>query len=237
MDLLHVFSMPFSSVAISSVEDRENFLQKKTTEAQTKMDEMLSKYPTKRVANEEVLYGSLPATEIAEEATRGNYDLVIMGMKGEHEKAEKWLGSVTTNLMMNSPCPVLAIPAGAQYRPVRKIAFATKIPVATNMPMEQIEGFAKDLQAELEYVSVDNLVRRAKPYKVGTEQETYRELRYSVVTNPSIVEGLNDYVQANETDILGLYIPKRRLWERLFHFSTSKSMVFHTSIPLLVFQK
>ncbi len=61
-------------------------------------------------------------------------------------------------------------------------------------------------------------------------------LEYTKVTNPSVVEGLESYLEQKPMDVLSLYIPKRRLWERLFHFRTSKSMAFHTKIPLLVFK-
>jgi hypothetical protein len=50
-----------------------------------------------------------------------------MGMKGEHQRLDKWMGSVTTNLMMKAPCPVLAIPEKATYEGIKKITLATSL--------------------------------------------------------------------------------------------------------------
>ncbi|MDP4819531.1 MAG: hypothetical protein NWR67_00880, partial [Saprospiraceae bacterium] len=58
---------------------------------------------------------------------------------------------------------------------------------------------------------------------------------YAVIHDDSVMEGLEAYIQLHAIQVLAMYVPKRRLWERLFHKSRTRAMVFHTSIPLLVF--
>ena len=119
-------------------------------------------------------------------------------------------------------CHVLAIPERATYNGIKKIALATELPSSKDIPMLQVSAFADVLAAELEFVSVDNIVRKSKKFQEGQEKETYFGLEYSIIMNPSIPDGLNDFILTNKSDVLSLFIPKRRLWEKLFHLSTSK---------------
>ena len=66
----------------------------------------------------------------------------------------------------------------------------------------------------------------------GVEDEVYieglpsRSVKFSVVGNPSLMNGVDDFLKTHPADILALYIPKRNLWERLFHSSFSKKIDF-----------
>ena len=75
--------------------------------------------------------------------------------------------------MINAPCPVLAIPEKATYKDIRKIALATELPSSKDIPMLQVSAFAEALAAKLEFVSVDNIVRKAKKFQDGQEKEKY----------------------------------------------------------------
>lgn len=236
IDLIFVLKISIADSAAIPNELRSDFLNKKLDEAQIKMEGFVKLNPSDRINEQKIIYGNFIAAEIADEAEETKCDLIIMGMKGEHGKTDQWLGSVTTNLMMKAPCPVLAIPEKATYHGIKKVALATELPSSKEIPIQQVSKFAKALKAELEFVNVDNMVRRAKKYNEGTEKEIYFGKRFAIVTNPSIPDGLNDFVKTNHTDVLCLFIPKRRLWERLFHFSTSKEMAFHTDIPLLTYR-
>ena len=236
IDLVYILNISVAESVAIPPELRSDFLNEKSKEAQVKMEKFTESNPDDRINEQKIIYGSFVATEIADEAEEEQYDLIIMGMKGEHAKEDKWLGSVTTNLMMKATCPVLAIPEEAIYQGIKKVAFATGLPSSKDMPYEQVLKFSKVLNAELEFVTVENMVRRAEKFELGKEKENYFGMEYYIVTNPSIPNGLNDFVITNKTDVLSLYIPKRRLWERLFHFSTSKEMAFHTKIPLLTFR-
>lgn len=235
--LFHVFSLPLVSTLLSTAEQTEFYIEEQIISAEKKMDQLLIDNPTHRIRRKVIRCTSFIESEIADYASDQKTDLIIMGMKGEHERLDKWMGSVTTNLMMKAPCPVLAIPEKARYKPIEKVAYARELPSSAEMPMKQLSELASALSAKVEFVTVENLVRRTKSFKPGQERTTYFGVDYDVVTNPSIPDGLNNYVISNNTDVLSLYMPKRKLWERLFHFSTSEEMAYHTVIPLLVFHQ
>lgn len=234
IDILHVSGIVFLP---RSDKDTEQLVDENTQEIQAKINNLVSFNSKNLIGKRKVVYGGFTAAEIADEAEEGNYDLIVMGMKGEHGRIDKWMGSVTTNLMIKAPCPVLAIPEKAVYQGIKKIALATVLPSSNNLPIQQVSAFAKALSSTLEFVTVDNIVRKAKEYQVGQEKTNFFGIDYTVITNPSIINGINDFVSKSKPDVLSLYMRKRTLLERLFHFSTSTEMAFHTMIPLFVFHK
>jgi nucleotide-binding universal stress UspA family protein len=47
--------------------------------------------------------------EIVKAATKGNFDLIVMGVRGISKLKELFLGSVSHGVLMLAPCPVLII--------------------------------------------------------------------------------------------------------------------------------
>ena len=186
------------------------------------------------VKEKKLIYGIFVATEITDYAKKGNYDMVVLGMKGEHNRIEKLMGTVTTDVMKKAPCPVLAVPENALFEGIKNIAFATDLNPNDEIPIEKAFDFSEDIGAELHFVYVDNIVYQKSKVMTKVGMADNPDLEYTKVINPSVVDGLQDYMEKNPMDILSLYIPQRKLWERLFPSTTTKAMAFQTDTPLLI---
>ena len=159
-----------------------------------------------------------------------------MGTKGERGALEKMMGSVTTDVMMKAACPVLAIPGDAEYRPVGHIAYATDFEPTEEHAVGELMTLAAKLGAQVHFAHVNTGSKGGVIEQVATEKEyPYQFTDFSVINNPSVLDGLDDYIRQRQIDWLAVNIPRRRLWERLFHSSFTKKMTFHAGIPLLVF--
>ena len=184
------------------------------------------------------LYGIFVPEEIRDLVTSSNYALVVMGTSGEHNLMEKALGSITTFTMMNAGCPVLAVPEDAAWHDIDYIAFATDFLPHEQQAVAQLMKFAEKVEAEVFFVHVET-----KP-SIGTMQDfvtlaeyPYKFTDFAIVNSPTVMEGIDGFIKEKHIDLLALYIPKRRLWERLFHSSFTKRMAFHSKTPLLVFHE
>lgn len=131
----------------------------------------------------------------------------------------------------------MAIPGKAFYRGIKKIVLATSLPSSKDVAIEQVSAFAHALSVKLEFVRVENMLRKATAYEADHPKTTFFGREYDIVVNPSIPDGLNGFVLKNKPDILSLYMRKRQLWERIFHISTSREIACHTMIPLFVFHE
>jgi nucleotide-binding universal stress UspA family protein len=200
------------------------------------MVDFLKDYDYKNIGDKVVYPSDLISDSIVHRSKK-NCDLVIMGTKGERNAMDKFLGSVTTNTMMNAGCPVLAIPEDATFEGIKQIAYATSLENKDQLFLEQLASFAKTVGATIDLLHVSK-EPTAKAQVLEMEKEFASEFaRIHIVDNPSIMEGVDEFLKESHADVLALFIPKRNLWNRLFHKSFSKKMTFHAAIPLFVFHE
>ena len=56
-----------------------------------------------------------------------------------------------------------------------------------------------------------------------------------ITENDDIFEGIEEYIDKKDIDLLALTTHKRGMFEKLFDPGITAKMLFHTNIPLLVF--
>jgi nucleotide-binding universal stress UspA family protein len=237
VDLIHVYHLPISDA--SSVPPE--YIQEMMDEAEARTKEELQAFQANNPAPASQgecysHYGLFVSAEIADFAKEGAYDLIVMGTKGERGPLEKFLGSVTTDLMMKAPCPVLAIPSEATYQKVAHIAYATAFEPTDEHAVEDLMELAGSLAAQVHFVHVNvHSDKGGIEDIVMVKDYPFNFTDFSVINNYSVQKGLEEYMSERRIDWVSLFIPHRRLWERLFHSSFSKQMTFHGKVPLLVF--
>lgn len=232
IDVLSIFHLPMADASAMPPEYIEQMIderRKATTKNIAQFIDGKEKYVDELRAD----YGIFVATEIYEAAGDKEYDLIVMGTKGSHNAFEKLMGSVTTQVMMHAPCPVLAIPECAEFKPIKKAVYATDFHLKDPEMVLQLLSICNALGATVNYVHVNKNAEEPSS-KVKTLAD-FAEVDH--VNNPSVEEGLNDYIEKNDIDLLALFMPRRGLWERLFHSSFTKKIALHTHLPILVFRE
>ncbi|MBS1752293.1 MAG: universal stress protein [Bacteroidetes bacterium] len=178
-------------------------------------------------------------------ATEENADLIVMGTRGASGINRMLWGSTTANIIGISTIPVLAIPIKAQWNGINNILIATRqfsaddktlIPVLELAEMEEalvhIAVFTdtddKDLTNYLEHARLlnayqDTLPTKFKHIKFKTEHLEGKEF------DDTIMKYINEY----SIDMLVMTTHTRGFWDRIFNRSMTRSMAYHTKIPLL----
>lgn len=238
IDVISVFNLPFTDASSVPPEMIQKMLEENQQNCNKNLDAFTQEAEEKVLGNKEALYGVFISTEVTDYAKQNEYDLIIMGTKGERNTLEKMLGSVTTQTMMHAPCPVLAIPLEARIETLNRIAYATAFEKSDNHAVDQLLRFTKTLGASVHFVHVET------HSDIGSEGEMIEMEDYpvyfsdfTIVNSTDVVSGLDRFIEEKDMHILALFIPKRRLWERLFHQSLTKKMTFHAQVPLLVFHE
>ena len=237
LDVMAVYHLPMADAGNIPPEYTERLLTEKKKEVHEKLMAFASKCPKNQMGNLRTDYGLFIAQEIADTARFGQYDLIVMGTKGERNSIQKMLGSVTTHLMMQAPCPVLAIPGDAQYQGIRQVAYATDFQPSEQLAVKKLFQFARALEAKVQFVHVTKGPSHSREDLFLPEKYPEAFHAFHQIKSPSVMEGLDQFIQEKDIDLLAIYIPKRRLWERLFHQRFSKHMTFHTNVPLFVFHQ
>lgn len=238
IDLVSVYRVPtMDTVNMAGgmavpVYDLTNEMKENT---QNKLNELAG--DNDRIEKKIPIYGVFISDEITQFAEENKYDLIVMGTKGERDALEKMLGSVTTDIMKRATCPILAVPSDSTYHKVDHIAFATDFAKQEDEVINQIYSFSQALGAKVYFVHAAKSEREMmleNEVDMTEYDSDYGYVDFTIAEGKDLEHALDNYIKAKNIDVLVMFMPRRKLWERLFHSSFTKQMTFHTSTPLLI---
>ena len=181
---------------------------------------------------------SFPGDTIIERAHKLNAT-VIMGNSGEGNITKRLFGSVSTKVVMDSKQPTIIIPKNVSYNGFNEIAYAMNDLRVDSKVVEDVIELVHPSYARINLVHIDkkesdnynNQEELSKLYKVNYPKSliTIKEIK-----NDSITDGLNDFVNSNEIDLLVLTHEKKNILETIFKTSQSRKMAITSTTPVLI---
>jgi nucleotide-binding universal stress UspA family protein len=236
IEVMSVYHLPAADAGSVPPGYIEQMIENRRRQVQENIARFLSGFQGAPLGKIHADYGIFTHQEIVDIAEREAHDLIIMGTHGESNTFDRLLGSVTTHTIMQAPCPVLSIPSNAVWKGISHIAYASDFFPAEEQAVRQLADLGKALGAQLHFVHIQtNAANALTEGASGKYGDIFSD--FSVVHHTSVMEGLDSYLREHAIDVLSLFIPRRRIWERLFHSSFSRKMVFHTELPLLTFRE
>ncbi|MBA9076736.1 MULTISPECIES: universal stress protein [Rufibacter] len=166
-------------------------------------------------------------------------DLVVMGTKGADSALERWAGTNTAYVMNHAPCPVLAVPAHADYHGIRKIVYATDPFQEEEWHLRELQALAQIFRAEITVLYVqDDLDSQESEDRwqafVNRWSTQVPSLRFARQFNDKTAEAIEEYAHARNADLLVVAKHHRSFWNRLFGgTSPADRLVFDNVLPTL----
>lgn len=168
-------------------------------------------------------------------------DLVVMGMKGAGG-LEKIIGSTTTNVIRKIKKPVLLIPHDAMYKTISSITYSSDFSYQTSFHL-----FDPLFKLAAVYNAVINILHIQLSHSgehadimVGRKdiEGLFKEHKTNFITleNSSVTQGIQQYLQKNNTDILVMVAHAHSFFERIFTKTHTTAMAYESHIPMLVLQ-
>jgi len=169
-------------------------------------------------------------------------DMIIMGTHGASGITEFILGSNTASVIERASIPVLAIPHNIDYSNINNIVYAYDDIMSGLPKFNRLLDFAKIYDSEITLLHIiesgkDTTELNKKEFEKIKGAVNYGKIRLELVKEENILEGINDYVNSNNVDILAMTIKKRSLFDKIFSRSLTKKMAYHTKVPLLALHK
>lgn len=179
---------------------------------------------------------------ICDVAKRNETDYIVMGTQGENSTSDKYLGSVASNVLKNSPCPVIVVPGNAEFSKKMVVGYATEFSDADPFEIWRAMKLFKPFQPEFKCVHFNekqvynrDKIRELELYFTETAPEINVEF-YSLPVKDK-VKDINDFIEEHNINMLVMYKPKRTFFESIFHSSYTQKMGKHTNVPLLVLKE
>lgn len=248
--LFHAYELPIALDPLMpgvQMLELDSYKDVATSNLENFRNELRSNFPNSTIQLDvAVEYGSITGG-IELIATREKIELIIMGITGGGALEETLIGSNTTSVASALGMPVLIIPPQARFIPIKKMMLACDFEYADKyIPVDIIRSLINDTQAKLLVfnIEVDMEESNAKyPASVMGEGFAVHTLlqefqpEYHFTKNKEYVDGVNEFADTHEVDMI-VSIPKRKgFFEKLFIKSTTKKLAFHTHLPLLVVHK
>lgn len=168
-------------------------------------------------------------------------DLIVMGMTGEAGALKQQIiGSNTLKAARNLRRPLLVIPEGVTYKPIRHICLAADTShLSDGTLIYSARDIAQLFNAELELVTVEPPSGDEK-WQAG-EVASFVESRLHTIRHKRVIlredstaTALEYYFKFHDTDLVIVHPEKHTLFQKLFSERITKRLVYHTRVPLLV---
>ncbi len=187
---------------------------------------------------EAVVTQGLVVDEVLSMINEFKIDLVVLGTHGSSGITELILGSNTASIIEKATVPVLAVPHDAEFSDIKNIVYAYD-DIKSGLPsFNWLLGFAELYDSEITLLHIieskkNTLELNKQEFEKIKQSVGYDKIRLELVVEENVLEGINDYINSNDVDILVMAIRKRTLLDKIFNRSLTKKMAYHTKIPLL----
>lgn len=170
------------------------------------------------------------------------FDFICISRSGVGN-AKKLFGTNTSNLIMHSKVPVLAIPSNYRRRKISQVTYASDL-ANLDSEIKAVLNFSKPLGAKAQLLHfnypsdqqhVSNAIKKAlSDYE--KEHVTYKLKNIDISMN--LVENMQFEIAKNKPSILVMFTNQHQsFFERLFLSSSTADYSMKSSVPLLVFRK
>ncbi len=238
--IIHVYDKPvmFSNAPLTRIEHAAVQIK---ANAEAKMKQLVNqlKRKYKNVSFEIMAKDGFHAETLLKVSQKLTVDLIVMGSTGTSKLERLLIGSTTSRIIRDAPCPVLSIPKNAEFKGINKIVFATDLKEDNINSASMISMFAKKFDAEISFLFVDDrhLLHSDEQISAMT-QKIRKRVKYPKISgfiskNTSITKGIEYFLKKKPADVLVMFTHVRHFPEAMFNSSITKMMSHQASIPLL----
>jgi nucleotide-binding universal stress UspA family protein len=170
-------------------------------------------------------------------------DMIVMGITGKSKAAQLLIGSNTLSMVKKNLCPVLIVPAGAQFNNLKKIVLASDfIHAPSASTAKAIKNILSAFFARLHIVNVNpaHHVSITEAYqKVQAEiDELFKgyEREFHFIGMYDLQETINLFVKDHQIEMI-MTMPKDHSWfSALVAGTNTKKMAYQSTVPVLAIQ-
>jgi nucleotide-binding universal stress UspA family protein len=238
--LLHVYQVPVSMtdvpVVLVSVEELKKSSEEKLEELKQSLTHITS---GKLKIYTEAKLGDV-VDELEDLCKHIQPFAVVMGTKGASGLERILFGSTALTAIRHLTWPVIVVPPGKEYgKGIKKIGFACDFrQVVESTPVQFIKQTIKEFNAELHVLNVDYENKQFKPDTPEQSLLLHTLLEdanpnYHFINNIDVEDGINEFAEINNLDLLITIPKKHKLLEGLFKPSSTKQLVTQSHVPVM----
>lgn len=235
--LFHVYQIPISYSEIPVIVNEEEMMLNAETLIQGVKEKLTQKTAGKINIATEVRSGVF-FQELRKVCERIKPYSVVMGSQGKTAAERLFFGSHAVHAMKNLMWPIITVPPEARFSFFKKVGLACDFDkVVDKTHVGEIKMLVHDFHAELHILNTGSK-KEFEPelvFESGLLLEMLAALKpnYHFISNKDTDEGIIDFAEKNNIDLL-IVLPKRHgLLDKLIYKSHTKQLVLHSHVPVM----
>ena len=235
--LLHVVQTPVGFSDLPIVMGLEDMMRNAEKDMQNLKEELVLKTKDKINIETEVGMGGF-FEELKMVCKRVKPYAVVMGSQGKTAVEHLMFGSHAVHTVKNLAWRVITVPPEAGFTAVKKIGLASDLTaVVETTPFEEIKMLVQDFNAELHILNTGKkeVFDADIVFESGLMQEMTMALKptFHFIDHENIDEGIMDFAEKNQIDLLIVMPHRHNLLAGIFHKSHTKQLVLHSHVPVM----
>lgn len=237
--IVHVYQIPISYSEIPLITVSMEEIKKASEERLAELKHNIETI----TAGKLVVYTESRLGDVGDEINKLTKTLqpfaVVMGSRGVTGAGKFFLGSNSLSVINRTNTPVIVVPPGGRFSPYKKIGLTTDFKeVVDKTPVAPIRAIVSFFNAELHVLHVDYKQRNFNPD--FPEQTLNLDMlltgmnpTYNFIENKNVNEGINDFAEKNNIDLIVTLPQKHSFLESIFEKSLTRELLHHTHIPVM----
>ncbi|TYP93990.1 Nucleotide-binding universal stress protein, UspA family [Fodinibius salinus] len=166
-------------------------------------------------------------------------DLIIMGSTGKSNIGKMLFGSISSDIMLQSPVPVLVVPADQPYSDFSHMTFATDFHNRNLEILHQLTKWAELFNAKITVLHIaaeDNLETKAKfrGFKeIANEEISYSQLNFRLLIEKDFYTGISAFLDDEANELIVMTRRQKTFFQSLVEEEHIQKTVY-TKMPILV---
>jgi nucleotide-binding universal stress UspA family protein len=168
-------------------------------------------------------------------------DLVIMGITGKSSLAKVFFGSNTLKMVETKSCPVLIVPEGAPFSPIKNVMLTSDFKnTHETTPSGPIKKFLDVFRPQLHVVNVDkdHFISLTESYEEEKQQlkKLFADYRpeFYFMRLYDVDEAINIFAESRNIDLIIAIQKNHSFIEKMLKGSRTKTLAYHSKVPILV---
>jgi nucleotide-binding universal stress UspA family protein len=211
-----------------------------------RMKEMIREKKIKGVSVSYDLFKGNAVDVIINEINEYKPGLVVMGTRGNELEGIRSFGSVTAQMIDKATVPVLAVPKdynARDFKTFERVLYATNFDETDFKALRRLAMIIRPFGAKLYCVHAaleeasemdEEQLRNMRRYLYDSMDEY--KIECGLLETMDAQQGLEDFIEEQEIDVLAVTTQKRNFITRIFRRSMTRKFLFHAHIPLLIFR-
>jgi nucleotide-binding universal stress UspA family protein len=187
-----------------------------------------------------VLEEGAPVSAILRTANKNKADLIVMGATGAGKMEAFFFGTISGKVMEEAHCPVIVVPDEAEFDGIiDHIGVATNFTKDDALFIEALRKFRDSMRSHLHVIHIDTTSSGDGKEKMKAFYEPWlsdKKMTAHCVSSKDINEGLENFVQEKQIDMLAILSHRRTWFDELFQQNRAKTLSYQQTIPLMVYQ-